>query len=176
MSMLSAEINVDLWFLLFKHMPSMYWLNQQWGLFRPIWWNTAVYYRNLLHYITCHLADAFIQSDLQLIRLSRRHTPWSNVGLRALLKGPTAVQILSWPHQGSNHRPCRSKSRNKAVGTIAGSYERCLTEIKQWGLIEELERWSPVEIKAVLDHWGMRESDWNKAVADHWGMRESELK
>ena len=36
--------------------------------------------------ITCHLADAFIQSDLQLIRLSRRHTPWSNVGLRALLK------------------------------------------------------------------------------------------
>ena len=47
-----------------------------------------------LHYITCHLADAFIQSDLQLIRLSRRHTPWSNVGLRALLKGPTAVQIF----------------------------------------------------------------------------------
>ena len=39
-----------------------------------------------LHYITCHLADAFIQSDLQLIRLSRRHTPWSNVGLRALLR------------------------------------------------------------------------------------------
>ena len=26
-------------------------------------------------------------------------------GLRALLKGPTAV-----PHQGSNHRPCGSKS------------------------------------------------------------------
>ena len=62
-----------------------------------------------LHYITCHLADAFIQSDLQLIRLGRRHTPWSNVGLRALLKGPTAVQILSWPHLGSNHRPCGSK-------------------------------------------------------------------
>ena len=39
------------------------------------------------HNIACHLADAFIQSDLQLIRLSRRHTPWSNVGLRALLKG-----------------------------------------------------------------------------------------
>ena len=60
--------------------------------------------------ITCHLAGAFIQSDLQLIRLSRRHTPWSNVGLRALLKGPTAVQILSWPQLGSNHQPCRSKS------------------------------------------------------------------
>ena len=58
-----------------------------------------------LEYITCHLSDAFIQNDFQLIRLSR-----SNVGLRALLKGPTAVQILSWPHQGSNHRPCGSKS------------------------------------------------------------------
>ena len=58
---------------------------------------------SLVCYITCHLADTFIQSDLQLIRLSMRHTPWSNVGLRALLKGPTAVQILSWPHQGSNH-------------------------------------------------------------------------
>ena len=32
------------------------------------------------------------------------------MGLRALLKGPTAVQILSWPHQGSNRRPCGSKS------------------------------------------------------------------
>ena len=61
-------------------------------------------------YITCNLAEVFIQSDLQLIRLSRRQTPWSNVGLRALLKGPTAVQILSWPHQGSNHQPCVSKS------------------------------------------------------------------
>ena len=28
------------------------------------------------------------------------------MGLRAMLKkGPTPVQILSWPHQGSNHRP-----------------------------------------------------------------------
>ena len=70
-------------------------------------------HRNVtLHVITLHviLADAFIQSDLQLIRLSRRHTPWSNVGLRALLKGPTTVQILLWPHLGSNHRPCGSKS------------------------------------------------------------------
>ena len=68
-------------------------------------------YRSMIgHYITSHLADACIQSDLQLIRLSRRHTPWSNVGLRALLKGPTAVQILSWPRQGSNHQTCGSKS------------------------------------------------------------------
>ena len=51
----------------------------------------------ILHYVTCHLADAFIQSDLQLIRPSKRHTPWSDVGLRASLKGPTAVRILSWP-------------------------------------------------------------------------------
>ena len=46
--------------------------------------------------ITYHLADTFIQSNLQLIRLSRRHTPWSNVGLRALLKGPTAVLCRSY--------------------------------------------------------------------------------
>ena len=60
-------------------------------------------------YITCDLTDPFIQSDLQLIRLSRRHTPRSNEGLRALLKGATAVQILSWPHQESNLRPCGSR-------------------------------------------------------------------
>ena len=59
--------------------------------------------------IKFNLADAFIQSDLQLIRLSRRHTPWSNMRLRALLKGPKAVQILSWTHQGSNHRPVQVK-------------------------------------------------------------------
>ena len=53
----------------------------------------------------------FIQSHLQLIRLSRRHTPWSNVGLRALLKGPKQLcRSLSWPHQESNHRPHGSKS------------------------------------------------------------------
>ena len=65
-----------------------------------------------LAFITLHdiLADAFIQSDLQLIRLRGRHTPWSNLGFRALLKEPTAVQILSWPDQGSNHRPCGSMS------------------------------------------------------------------
>ena len=44
-----------------------------------------------------HLADAFIQRDLQLIRLSRRPTPWSNVGLRALLKSPAAMQIVASP-------------------------------------------------------------------------------
>ena len=38
-------------------------------------------------YITCNLADAFIQSDLQLIRLGRRHTPWSNVGVKGLAQG-----------------------------------------------------------------------------------------
>ena len=39
-----------------------------------------------------HLADAFIQSDLQLIRLSMRQFPLEQCGV----KGPTAVQILSW--------------------------------------------------------------------------------
>ena len=47
-----------------------------------------------LHCITCHLADAFIQSDLQLIRLSRRHTPRSNVGLRAFAQGPNSCADL----------------------------------------------------------------------------------
>ena len=61
----------------------------------------------LVCHVSCHVADAFIQNDLQLTRLSRRHTPWSNLGLRAFEQ---AVQILSWPHQGSNHRPCGSKS------------------------------------------------------------------
>ena len=32
------------------------------------------------------------------------------MGLRALLKGPTAEQILPWPHLGSNHGPYGSKS------------------------------------------------------------------
>ena len=45
--------------------------------------------------MTRRLADGFIQSDLQLISLSRRHTPRSNVGLKALLKGPPAARILS---------------------------------------------------------------------------------
>ena len=78
--------------------------------FPPPCFTVEMAFLGLLHYNTCHLVDAFIQSDLQLIKLSRIHTPWSNVGLRALLKSPTAVQILSWPHQGSNHRPCGSKS------------------------------------------------------------------
>lgn len=44
-----------------------------------------------------YLADAFIESDSQLIRLSRGKLPtWSNAELRVLLKGPTAVWILSW--------------------------------------------------------------------------------
>ena len=37
----------------------------------------------------------FSQSDIQSIRLSRRQSPRSNVGLRALLKRPTAVRISS---------------------------------------------------------------------------------
>ena len=32
---------------------------------------------------------------------ARGNSPWSNVGLRALLKGPTAVRILSWLHPGA---------------------------------------------------------------------------
>ena len=80
------------------------------------------YYRHVtVHYITCYLADAFLQCDIQLIRRSRRHTPWSTVGLRALLKGPTTVPIsyrgdrtadlagpshVPWPLQAA-HKPCQ---------------------------------------------------------------------
>ena len=42
-----------------------------------------------LHHIS-YLADAFLQSNLQFIWLN---SPWSNVGWRALLKGPTAAWI-----------------------------------------------------------------------------------
>ena len=49
------------------------------------------------------------------VDLTKQETfpPWSNVGLRALSQGPNSrsyVRILLWPHQGSNHRPCGSKS------------------------------------------------------------------
>ena len=51
-----------------------------------------------LHYMSCHLADAFIQSHFQLIRLSRRHTPPEQCAVKGLAQG----NILLWPHQGSN--------------------------------------------------------------------------
>ena len=37
---------------------------------------------------SCHLADVFIQSDLQLIRLSRRHFPLKQCGVKGLAQGP----------------------------------------------------------------------------------------
>ena len=39
-----------------------------------------------------------------------------------MLKGPTAVQILSWPHQGLNHRPCGSKSLSLTATLRAARY------------------------------------------------------
>ena len=56
-------------------------------------------------YISC-FADAFIQSDLQLIRLSRGQSPLEQYGV----KGPTAVRILLWPHLGLNHQRSGSQS------------------------------------------------------------------
>ena len=41
-------------------------------------------------YITCHLADAFIQRDLQLIRLSRRHFTLEQCGVKGLAQGPNS--------------------------------------------------------------------------------------
>jgi len=48
-----------------------------------------------LHCITLHLVDAFIQSDLQLFTVDRRYigySPWSSVGLVALLMGTSAME------------------------------------------------------------------------------------
>ena len=80
-------------------------------------WIKALYKCWPFNYLTCHLADAFIQSHLQLIRLSRRPTPWSIMGLRAMLKG----QQL---HLGSNHRPCGSKSSSLTATLQAASNGR----------------------------------------------------
>ena len=88
---------------------------------------TVVHYFFFLHYMS--LADAFVQSDLQLIRLSRRYTPWSNVGLRALLKGSAAVWILLRPHQGSNHRPCGSKSSSLTATLQAAHHHHAFSHI-----------------------------------------------
>ena len=44
--------------------------------------------------ITCHLADAVIQSDLQLIRLSRRHFPLEQCGVKGLAQGPNSCADL----------------------------------------------------------------------------------
>ena len=73
----------------------------------------------------CHLADAFIQSDLQLIRPSGRHTPWNNVGLRALLKGQQLCRSYQGPHQGSNQRPCGSKSSSLTTTLQAAPIHIC---------------------------------------------------
>ena len=46
------------------------------------------------YYITCHLADAFIQSDLQLIRLSRGQSPLEKCGVKGLSQGPNSCADL----------------------------------------------------------------------------------
>ena len=47
-----------------------------------------------LMHTTCHLAEAFIQSDLQLIRLCRRHTPKEQCGVKGLAQGPKSCADL----------------------------------------------------------------------------------
>ena len=43
-----------------------------------------------VRYITRHLADAFIQSDLQLIRLSGRRAPLERCGVKGLAQRPNS--------------------------------------------------------------------------------------
>ena len=42
----------------------------------------------------CHLADAFIQSDLQLIWLSRRRSPLEQCGVKGFAQGPNSCADL----------------------------------------------------------------------------------
>ena len=69
-----------------------------------------------LHYITCHLADAFIQSDLQLIRLSRRHSPLEQCGVKGLAQGPNSCADLIVA------TPCGSKSSSLTTTLQAAPY------------------------------------------------------
>ena len=61
--------------------------------------------------IISYLADAFIQSDLQLIRLSMGTTPPPpECRVKGLAQGLNTALILSWLHWDLNHQPseCRS--------------------------------------------------------------------
>ena len=44
--------------------------------------------------IYCYLVDSVIQSDLQLIRLIRRHTPLEQCGVKGLAQGPSSCADL----------------------------------------------------------------------------------
>ena len=61
-------------------------------------------------YNTCHLADAFIQSDLQLIRLSRRHCPLEQCGVKGLAHGPNSCADLIMAAPGIEPPMLRFKS------------------------------------------------------------------
>ena len=53
-------------------------------------------FRKIMYYyiITLQLADAFIQSNLQWIRLSRRHSPLEQCGVKGLAQGPNSCADL----------------------------------------------------------------------------------
>ena len=60
-----------------------------------------------LHYITLHVIKLTLLSKWH--RLSRRHTPWVwGYGPRS--RAQQLCRSYRWPQQGSNHRPCGSKS------------------------------------------------------------------
>ncbi|XP_061119540.1 uncharacterized protein LOC133142377 isoform X2 [Conger conger] len=59
------------------------------------------------------------KGNLQLIGLHEGQ--WSNVGLKALLKGPTAALILLWLHRGLNHQPSGSQSGTSAARRVCHS-------------------------------------------------------
>ena len=47
-----------------------------------------------MSYMTCHLANTFIQSNLQLIQLSRSHFPLEQCGVKGLAQGSNSCADL----------------------------------------------------------------------------------
>ena len=61
-----------------------------------------------------YIYNFFYPMQLAVDKAKQGTVPRSNAGLRALLKGPTAVWIL-WLHRGLNHQPSGSQSCSLAA-------------------------------------------------------------
>ena len=92
--------------------------------------------------MTCNLSDAFIQSNLQLIRLSRRYTPWSNVGLscadlivaRSGIEPPTLqIQVKQLKHYATG---CPWKNE---INFPILSSQHSVTFPLKWGIFSSVE-------------------------------------
>ena len=88
-------------------------------------------YTHTLHCITCHLDDAFIQSDLQLIRLSRRQC-----GVKGLAQGPNSCGhfIVATP----GIEPCGSQSCTFTT-TLQAALQYCTDTVLVVSVISDVE-------------------------------------